>query len=43
MVDLILLSFTGAMFAAGFYCGRKFGTYAALGAAIKTRVKGWFA
>lgn len=27
MVDLILFGFTVAMFAGGFWCGAKFGTY----------------
>lgn len=38
MVDLILLAFVIAVFAAGFWCGQKFRTWAAM----KEAVKGWF-
>ncbi len=38
MVDLILLTFLLAVFAAGFWCGQKFRTTAAMVDAIK----GWF-
>ena len=38
MVDLILLVFVLAVFAAGFWCGQKFKTTAAM----VTAFKGWF-
>jgi hypothetical protein len=42
MIDLILFLFTMAMFSAGFYCGGKFGTAAAMFRAARTKVAGWF-
>lgn len=38
MIDLILLVFVLAVFAAGFWCGKKFRTFAAMRAAAKA----WF-
>ena len=38
MVDLILLAFVLAVFAAGFWCGAKFRTVAG----IKAAIAGWF-
>lgn len=42
MVDLILLGFTAAMFAGGFWCGAKFGTYSQMAARAKTWAKAQF-
>ncbi len=41
MVDLILFGFTVAMFACGFWCGAKFGTYQEMAARAKAWAKGW--
>lgn len=38
MIDLILLVFVLAVFAAGFWCGQKFRTFAAMRSAVKS----WF-
>lgn len=42
MIDLILFLFTLGMFVAGFYCGKTFGTAAAMYAAARAKVAGLF-
>jgi spore maturation protein SpmA len=42
MIDLIFFSFFLGIFVSGFWCGKTFGTAAAMFQAAKKGVAGWF-
>jgi hypothetical protein len=41
MVDLILATFVVATFAGGFWCGARFGSFKAMTARARERVRSW--